>query len=133
MGSQASHYVQLLNPSDMGPPSAAFSHGVVAGDMMFLAGQCGLDEQCNTVGAGDVAVQTRKAIENIEVVLRAGGFALTDVVHVTTFLVSLDDFDAYDRAYAQAFGSHRPARATVRADIHSRDLLVEIQAIAKKV
>jgi 2-iminobutanoate/2-iminopropanoate deaminase len=122
----------MLNPDGLRPPSAAFSHGVVAGDMMFLAGQCGLDEHGTTVGPGDVGVQTRRAIENLEVVLRAGGFELTDVVYVTTFLETLDDFDAYDRAYAEAFGSHRPARATVRADIHSPDLLVEIQAIAKR-
>jgi 2-iminobutanoate/2-iminopropanoate deaminase len=133
MGFRASRHVQLLNPNKVSPPSAAFSHGVVAGDMMFLAGQCSLDEHGNTIGPGDVAVQTRRAIENMESILRAGGFALTDVVYVTSFLASLDDFDAYDRAYAQAFGAHRPARATVRADIHSRDLLVEIQAIAKKV
>jgi 2-iminobutanoate/2-iminopropanoate deaminase len=100
--------------------------------MMFLAGQCGVDREGSTVGVGDAAAQTSKAIENIESILRDGGFDLTDVVYVTTFLVSLDDFDAYDRAYAEAFGSHRPARATVRAELNSPDLLVEIQAIAKK-
>jgi 2-iminobutanoate/2-iminopropanoate deaminase len=100
--------------------------------MMFLAGQCGVDGDGSTVGVGDVAAQTRQAIENMEIILRDGGFELSDVVYVTTFLVSLEHFDAYDRAYADAFGSHRPARATVRADIHSPDLLVEIQAIAKK-
>jgi 2-iminobutanoate/2-iminopropanoate deaminase len=100
--------------------------------MMFIAGQCGVDREGDTVGVGDAAAQTRRAIENIEMVLRDGGFELTDVVYVTTFLASLDHFDAYDRAYANAFGSHRPARATVRADINHPELLVEIQAIAKK-
>jgi 2-iminobutanoate/2-iminopropanoate deaminase len=100
--------------------------------MMFLAGQCGLDREGNPVGIGDAGAQTSKAIENIGLILQDGGFELTDVVYVTTFLVSLDDFDAYDRAYADAFGSHRPARATVRAELNSPDLLVEIQAIAKK-
>lgn len=124
--------MELLNPRGLPVASGAFSHGVVAGDMMFLAGQCGVDADGNTVRLSDAGAQTRQAVENIQAVLEEGGFALTDVVYVTTFLVSLDDFDAYDRAYAQAFGTHRPARATVRADIHSPDLLVEIQAIAKK-
>lgn len=100
--------------------------------MVFLAGQCAVDGEGNTVGVGDVAAQTRRAIENIGIVLRDSGFELTDVVYVTTFLTNLEHFDAYDHAYADAFGSHRPARATVRADIHSPDLLVEIQAIAKR-
>lgn len=124
--------MHVVRPSSLPSPSAAFSHGVVSGDMMFLAGQCGVDRQGRTVGVGDVATQTSHAIANMEIALGAGGFALTDVVYVTTFLVDLSDFDAYDRAYAEAFGDHRPARATVRADIHSEDLLVEIQAIAKK-
>lgn len=47
-------------------------------------------------------------------------------------LRDLEHFEAYDHAYAAAFGDHRPARATVRADLHSDELLVEIQAIAKK-
>jgi 2-iminobutanoate/2-iminopropanoate deaminase len=100
--------------------------------MMFVAGQCGVDGEGKTVGDGDAAAQTRRAIENIESVLRDGGFELTDVVYVTTFLTDLEHFGAYDRAYADAFGSHRPARATVRADINHPELLVEIQAIAKK-
>ena len=132
MSQAMSGRLHFLNPKELREPSAAFSHGVVAGDMIFVAGQCGVDEQGGTVGVGDIAEQTRQAITNMEIVLDAGGFALTDVVYVTAFLVDLDDFDAYDRAYAEAFGDHRPARATVRADLHSVDLLVEIQAIARK-
>jgi len=131
-GADASSALAMVNPAGLRSPQAAFSHGVVAGDMLFLAGQCGIDADGNVIGVGDVAAQTRRAIENMEVVLRAAGFSLADVVTVTTFLESLDDFDEYDRAYAAAFGSHRPARATVRADIHTDDLLVEIQAIAKR-
>jgi 2-iminobutanoate/2-iminopropanoate deaminase len=124
--------MRLLTSNRLSPPSGAFSHAAVVGDMCFLSGQCGVDTEGRTVGVGDVAAQTRQALRNIEVVLEDGGFELSDVVYVTTFLVDLDDFDDYDRAYADAFGSHRPARATVRADIHSPDLLVEIQAIAKR-
>jgi 2-iminobutanoate/2-iminopropanoate deaminase len=124
--------MRLLTSDNLSSPTGAFSHGVVAGDMLFLSGQCGVDAEGNTVGVGDVAAQTRQAVRNLEIVLEEGGFQLSDVVYVTTFLVSLEDFDDYDRAYAEAFGSHRPARATVRADIHSPDLLVEIQAIAKR-
>lgn len=124
--------MQIVNPEGVRAPSAAFANAIVAGDMMFLSGQCGLDVDRNVVGVGDITEQTRQAIANLEICLEAGGFALTDVVYVTTFLVDLEDFDAYDGAYAKAFGDHRPARATVRADIHSPDLLVEIQAIAKK-
>jgi 2-iminobutanoate/2-iminopropanoate deaminase len=122
--------MQFVNPASIREPSAAYSFGVVAGDMMFLSGQCGVDE--NGASVGDIAAQTRRSVENMDLVLQEAGFALTDVVYVTTFLTDLANFDAYDAAYAEAFGDHRPARATVAARIHSPDLLVEIQAIAKK-
>jgi reactive intermediate/imine deaminase len=124
--------VQIVNPASIREPSAAYSFGVVAGDMMFLSGQCGVDEHGAPVGRNDIAAQTRRSVENMELVLHEAGFALTDVVYVTTFLTDLANFDAYDAAYAEAFGDQRPARATVEARIHSPDLLVEIQAIAKK-
>src|SRR5690242_10609678 len=122
--------MQIVNPASIREPSAAYSFGVVAGDMMFLSGQCGVDENGAPVGRDDIAAQTRRSVENMELVLREAGFALTDVVYVTTFLTDLANFDAYDAGYAEAFGNHRPARATVEAQIHSPDLLVEIQAIA---
>jgi 2-iminobutanoate/2-iminopropanoate deaminase len=124
--------MRIVNPATIREPSAAYSFGVVAGDMMFLSGQCGVDEKGAPVGLSDVAVQTRRSIANMELVLREAGFELADLVYVTTFLTDLGNFDAYDAAYAEAFGDHRPARATVEARIHSPDLLVEIQAIAKK-
>jgi 2-iminobutanoate/2-iminopropanoate deaminase len=122
---------QAVNPPQLRPPAAAFSHAIRSGELLFLAGQCGLDGAGRVVDPG-VAAQTRRAIENLSIVLEAAGFALSDVVYVTTFLIDLADFDAYDAAYAEAFGDHRPARATVRADLHGAGLRVEIQAIAHK-
>ena len=124
--------MQVVNPESLRAPSAAYSFGIVAGDMLFLAGQVGVDANGAIVGFGDVAEQTRQSVANMEVVLRDGGFELSDVVSVTVFLTDLANFGEFDAAYAEAFGSHRPARATVEAAINSPDLLVEIQAIAKK-
>jgi 2-iminobutanoate/2-iminopropanoate deaminase len=51
------------------------------------------------------------------------------VVTATVFLTDLTNFAAYNEAWVEAFGDHRPARATVRADLLF-DMLVEVQAIA---
>ena len=124
--------MKMLQPEAMRAPSAAYSFGVTSGDMMFLAGQVGVDGDGNLVGNGDVGAQTRQAIANLELVLQSGGYELSDVVYVTTFLTDMANFAAYDSAYAEAFGSHRPARATVGSALASPDMLVEIQAIARK-
>lgn len=56
---------------------------------------------------------------------------VTDVINVRSFLVDLEDFGPCDRACAAALVTTAP-RATIRADIQSEDLSVEIRAIAKK-
>jgi 2-iminobutanoate/2-iminopropanoate deaminase len=58
----------------------------------------------------------------------AGG-DLSNVVTATVFLTDLGNFAAYNEAWVEAFGTHRPARATVRADLLF-DMMVEVQAIA---
>jgi 2-iminobutanoate/2-iminopropanoate deaminase len=65
----------------------------------------------------------------VRTVLAEVGADLTNVVSATVFLADLDDFAAYNEVWVEAFGDHRPARATVRADLLF-DLLVEVQAIA---
>ncbi len=122
---------RAVNPQGLATPGGALAQVVVSGDMAFVSGQCGTDETGATV-APDVAAQTTRALGNLATALGAVDFALDDVVQVTAFLADLADFDAYDAAYGQAFGEHRPARATVRADIHSEDLIVEIMAVARK-
>jgi 2-iminobutanoate/2-iminopropanoate deaminase len=111
--------LQFINPTPSGLP---FSQGVQAGNLLFVAGQ---------VGSGDgVAEQTRSALDGVRSVLAEAGGDLTDVVSATVYLTDVADFAAYNEAWVEAFGDHRPARATVRADLMGPDYLVEVQAIA---
>jgi 2-iminobutanoate/2-iminopropanoate deaminase len=122
--------IVVVNPSSMSTPAAAYSQGLAVGNFVFVAGQVAFDADMNVVGGDDVAAQTRQAIANVEAVLNATGAGLEDVVSTTVYLTSFDGYKEYDRAYAECFGDHKPARATVRADLVLPELLVEIQAIA---
>jgi 2-iminobutanoate/2-iminopropanoate deaminase len=121
-----------VNPTEMGTPVAAYSHGIDAGQMVFVAGQVAMGPDGGIVGAGDVAEQTRQVIRNVEAVLRAAGSSLADVVSTTVYVRDFDRYAEYNEAYAEMFGSNRPARATVQAGLVRDDWLVEIQAIAVK-
>jgi 2-iminobutanoate/2-iminopropanoate deaminase len=122
--------MELVNPPQIGAPAAAYSHGVTAGDLVFVAGQVALGPDGEVVASGDLAAQTRFVISNIEVILKATGATLKDVVSTTVFLTSFEGYAEYNVAYVEAFGGHKPARATLRADLFKPDLLIEIQAIA---
>ncbi|MGY1721530.1 RidA family protein [Blastococcus sp. SYSU DS0533] len=122
--------LKIYNPSTLGPAIAPYSQAVVANGFAYLAGQVGLDEENNVVAPGDMREQTRVTIERIKTILAEFDAELTDVVSATVFITSLDDFGAFNEAWAEAFGDHRPARATVVAGLLLPGLVVEIQAVA---
>ncbi|MCY0869102.1 MAG: Rid family detoxifying hydrolase [Firmicutes bacterium] len=112
-------------PAAIGP----YSQGVRCGDFLFLSGQIPLTAAGDLV-EGDAATQARQVFRNIEQVLKAGGASLHQVVKATVFLASMDDFQAVNTVYAEAFGEHRPARSAVAVKQLPRAALVEIEVIA---
>ena len=96
-------------PSAIGP----YSPAVRAGDWIILSGQVGLDPATGALAEG-VGAQARQALANIAAVLGDCGASLTDVAKSLVFVTDLADFAAVNAVYAEAFGSHRPARSTVQ-------------------
>ncbi|WP_033073683.1 RidA family protein [Sphingopyxis sp. MWB1] len=66
-----------------------FSHAAIhqSGHILQLAGQVAWDKDCNVVGAGDVAAQTRQALANLSAVLAEAGATPADVVRLRTYVV----------------------------------------------
>jgi 2-iminobutanoate/2-iminopropanoate deaminase len=121
---------EFLHPAAFGPSGGPFSQGVRAGSLVFMAGQAAVDDDGNVIAPGDVREQTRVTLDRIAAVLAEAGGDLTDVVTATAWLTDLSNFAAYNEAWVEKFGDHRPARATVRADLVLDGMLVEVQAIA---
>lgn len=113
-------------PQAIGP----YSQAVVAGNLVFTAGQIPLDPETMQIVQGDVAVQTERVLENIKAVLEAAGASLGSVVKTTVFLKDMDDFAAMNEVYGRYFGENKPARSTVEAARLPRDVRVEIDTIA---
>jgi 2-iminobutanoate/2-iminopropanoate deaminase len=105
-----------------------YSSAVMTGGLCFISGQFGTDADNHPVG--DVEVQTGIAIDHLEEVLRHADLRLADVVRITVWLRSLDDFDAMNRAYRGRFPQPPPARVTVQAARLLFGAAVEIDAIA---
>ncbi len=122
--------LKIYNPSTLGPAIAPYSQAVVANGFAYLAGQVGLDQDNNVVAPGDVREQTRVSIERIRTILAEFDADLTDIVSATVFITDLEDFAAFNEAWAKEFGDHRPARACVIAGLLLPGLVVEIQAVA---
>lgn len=123
-------HIRPINPEQFGPPIAPYSQATIAGDLIFLAGQVALDADYNVIAPGEVGPQTTAALERLEVILAEAGASLDDVTTATVFLTDLDDFAAFNEAWAAKFGDHRPARTAVIAGLLLAGLVVEIQATA---
>lgn len=114
-------------PGAIGP----YSQAIRAGNLLFCSGQVALDPVTgDLVAPGDVAIQTRRVLDNLGAVLAAGGASWDSVVKVTIYLADMNDFATVNAIYAERFHKDPPARATVQVSRLPRDARVEIDAIA---
>ena len=113
-------------PHAIGP----YSQGIVAGNMLYTAGQIALDPATGELIGGDIAAQTKRVLDNLSAILQEAGSSLDRVVKTTVYLSDMGEFSAMNDVYSTYFTSHKPARSTVQAARLPRDVKVEIDAIA---
>ena len=114
-------------PAAIGP----YSQAVKSGGFLFVSGQIPMDPSTGKIVEGDVKAQTRRALENLGAVLEAGGAGFDSVVKVTVFMKDLSRFADMNEVYAGFFGDAPPARAAVEVSRLPKDVLVEIEAVAR--
>jgi 2-iminobutanoate/2-iminopropanoate deaminase len=115
-------------PKALGP----YSQAIVAGGMVFCAGQIPLDPATGDLVPGGIAEQTHQVLTNLRAVLKAAGSDLDRAVKTTVFLKNMDSFVAMNEVYGRPeyFGANPPARSTVEVARLPRDVLVEIEVVA---
>ena len=116
-------------PAPVGPYNQAIA---TSGQMLFVAGQIPLDPQSGKiVGEGDISVQTKQVMANIEAILTKAGIGWENVVKTSVFLSDLANFSPMNQVYAGYFAEETaPARACVEVSRLPKDVLVEIECIA---
>jgi 2-iminobutanoate/2-iminopropanoate deaminase len=113
-------------PAAIGP----YSQAIKAHGFLFTAGQIALDPASGKIVEGGITEQTKRVLENLTAVLKAGGATWNDVVKTTVYLADLADFPVMNELYGKHLGAARPARSTVQAAALPRGALVEIDAVA---
>ncbi len=125
-------------------PRGAYPHVKVVGDFIFVSGTSSRKadntfegvELIDEMGTKklDAYLQTKAVLENIDRNLKTVGASLKDVVDVSSFLVNMNDFADYNRAYAEFFDKETgPTRTTVAVhQLPHPDLVVEIKVTAYK-
>jgi 2-iminobutanoate/2-iminopropanoate deaminase len=108
---------------------APYNQAIRVGDLVFVAGQIGL-QPGQTAVAGDVAAQTEQALRNLAAILEAAGSSLDKLVKTSVFLHDLDDFAPMNEVYARHVGDRPPARSTFQVAGLPAGALVEVEAVA---
>lgn len=116
----------LSAPQAIGP----YSQGVRAGNFVFISGQVGIDPETGALETGGIEIQTRRALKNLEAIVRRAGLGLGDVVKVSIYMRDLGDFAAVNAVYREFFESPFPARCCVQVGDLPGQADVEIEAIA---
>jgi len=112
-------------PAAIGP----YSQAIDTGTMLFVSGQLPIEPETMTLATG-IQNQTKQSLENIEAIIQASGYEISDIVKCTVFLKNMNEFALMNEAYQHFFGLHKPARAAVEVARLPKDALVEIECIA---
>jgi 2-iminobutanoate/2-iminopropanoate deaminase len=113
-------------PKAIGPYSVA----VQTGQMVYTAGQIGLDPKTGEIVPGGIEAETRQVLTNLKNVLEDSGSSLGDVVKTTVFLRDMSDFAKMNAIYGEFFGQNPPARSTIAVAGLPKGCGVEIEAVA---
>jgi 2-iminobutanoate/2-iminopropanoate deaminase len=112
-------------PAAVGP----YSHAVKSGGLVFLSGQTPLDPATGKLVEGSVGAQTRRCLENLQIVAGAAGASLGDSVRLGVYVTDMSTFPEVNEAYAAFFGDGPPARSTIGVAALPLGALVEIDAV----
>jgi 2-iminobutanoate/2-iminopropanoate deaminase len=124
-----SHHREVV--SALGAPGAVgpYSHAVKSGGLLFCSGQVPLDPGTGKLIEGSIGDQTRRCLENLQVVAAAGGASLRDAVRMGIYVTDMSTFPEVNEAYGEFFEDVPPARSTVGVTALPLGARVEIDAV----
>jgi 2-iminobutanoate/2-iminopropanoate deaminase len=115
-------------PAAIGP----YSQAVEINKTLYVSGQIPIDPKTGKLVEGDIKIQTRQVMRNIEAILHAAGYSFAEVVKSTCLLSDMANFKAMNEVYGEFYFEHQPARAAFAVKDLPLGALIEIETIATK-
>lgn len=123
---------QSVVPNNKWPARYTFSPATRVGNLVFLSGTTGTDDDGNIVGPGDIVAQTRRIFEKFSLILQSAGGSLSNIAETTDYVLSLDEYKKTAALRRELFkGPPWPAATgVVVAGLIREGALIEIKGIA---
>ncbi len=120
--------IDVPSPFDSRP--RGYVQCVTAGDLVFVAGQNGVDEHVQLVSP-DFAPQARQALMNVRRALEAAGATPADVTAITVYLTDMADLRAFGAIKQEVMGEMEATSTAVEVSkLALPDMLVEVTVMA---
>ena len=133
---------EIINSSKAPEPVGAYPHARKVGNLLFLSGVgprergtkkipgVELDENGNIISY-DIETQCHSVFNNIRYILEDAGSSWDKIVDVTVFLTNMkDDFNTYNRLYAEYFKENQPCRTTIEINCLPTPIAIELKVLA---
>ncbi len=121
--------MRTVSSPDIPSPAGHYSPGIEHNGLLFVSGQVPRCPKTGILMIASIAEETAQCLDNLDGVLRAAGTDRSRVLKVTAYISSIEYWPELNRAYAEFFGDHRPARAVIPSG-QFKGFNVEIEAIA---
>ena len=126
-------YMKEIISTDKAPAAIGpYSQAVCVGNMIYTSGMIPIDPADGTLCTGTIEEQADRALANLKALVEESGSSLDNVIKTTVFIKNMDDFAKVNEVYARYFTSNYPARSCVEVARLPKDVLIEIEAIAKR-
>jgi len=112
-------------PAAIGP----YSQAVRSGNTVYFSGQIPLNPATGNLVEGDIAVQARRAFDNLKAVAEAAGGSLAQIVRLGLYLTDLSQFAAVNAVMQEYFNAPFPARSTVEVSALPKSAVFEVDAV----
>tara|TARA_B100001123_G_C14927263_1_gene874222 strand:+ start:147 stop:563 length:417 start_codon:yes stop_codon:yes gene_type:complete len=131
-----------INSHNAPEPVGLYPHARKVGEFLFLSGVgprergkkeipgVELDDN-GKVLSYDIEAQCHSVFSNVKTILEDSGTTWENLIDVTVFLTNMkDDFQTYNRIYAEYFADNQPCRTTVEINCLPTPIAIELKCIA---
>ncbi len=122
--------IEYYNSSAQAAMNLPFSEAVRVGDLVFLAGQLGMDTKKGKLVEGGIKPETKQAMENIKQTLKGMNLSMSNIVKCTVMLADIKEWQAFNEVYTTYFSKPFPARSAFAAKGLGFNARLEIECIA---
>ncbi len=133
---------KIINSSKAPEPVGLYPHARRVGNLLFLSGVGPREKSAKKIPgvelndsgeivSYDIETQCRSVFQNIKYILEDAGSSWENIVDVTVFLTNMkNDFQIYNRIYAEYFKDNLPCRTTIEISKLPTPIAIELKVIA---